>query len=54
MNEVIIKKNKELDEKVDLWAFRYSLPNVLKKELAQEYIYYLDEFLSEILIRQKR
>jgi uncharacterized LabA/DUF88 family protein len=43
-----VKKVKELDKKVEVWAFRYSLANALKKELEQGNIYYLDDILSKI------
>jgi len=44
----VIKKLKELDKNVEVWAFRYSLANALKEELKQENLYYLDEILSRI------
>ena len=31
----VVKKVKELDKNVELWAFRYSLANALKEELEQ-------------------
>ena len=43
-----VKKVKELNKKVELWAFRYSLANALKREVEQENIYYLDDILSKI------
>jgi len=46
----VVKKIKELDKKVEVWAFRYSLANVLKVELKQENIFYLDDILSKITI----
>ena len=43
-----VKKVKELDKNVEVWAFRYSLAKALKKELEQENIHYLDDILSKI------
>jgi len=43
-----IKKVKELDKVVEVWAFRYSLANTLREELGQENIYYIDDILSTI------
>jgi len=44
----VVKKVKELDKDVEIWAFRYSLANALKKELGPENIYYIDDILSKI------
>ncbi len=44
----VVKKVKELDKNVEVWAFRYSLANALKEELEQENINYLDEILSKM------
>ncbi|MFW9941873.1 MAG: NYN domain-containing protein [Candidatus Thorarchaeota archaeon] len=44
----VLKKVREMDKKVELWAFRYSLANTLKEVLNQENIYYLDDILSKI------
>ncbi len=41
----VVKKVKELDKKIEVWAFRYSLANALKE---QENIHYLDDILSKI------
>jgi uncharacterized LabA/DUF88 family protein len=46
----VVKMVKELDKKVEIWAFRYSLANVLSQELEPEDIYYLDDILSDIKI----
>jgi uncharacterized LabA/DUF88 family protein len=46
----VVKKIKEMDKKVEVWAFRYSLARTLKEELSQENTYYLDDVLSEIKI----
>lgn len=46
----VVKKMKEMNKDVELWAFRYSLANTLKEELSQENIYYLDDILSKIKI----
>ncbi len=43
-----VKKVKELDRLVEVWAFKYSLTNALKEELEQGNIYYLDDVLSKI------
>ena len=44
----VVKKIKELDKDVEVWAFRYSMANMLKEELGQENIYYIDDILDEI------
>jgi len=44
----VIKKLKELEKNVEVWAFKYSLANALKEELGLENIHYLDDILSEI------
>ncbi|MHA2283988.1 MAG: LabA-like NYN domain-containing protein [Promethearchaeota archaeon] len=44
----VVKKVKELEKNVELWAFRYSLANTLKEEIGQRNLYYIDEILSEI------
>ena len=46
----VVKRVKNLNKKVDQWAFRYSLANALKGALEQENIYYLDDILIEIKI----
>ena len=43
-----VKKVKELDKNVEVWAFRYSLANALKEELEPGNIHYLDDILSKI------
>jgi len=47
-----VKKLKELDKYMEVWAFRYSLANALKEELGQENIYYLNDILSKINIKK--
>lgn len=44
----VVKKIKELDKNLEVWAFRYSLANALKEEFKQKDINYLDEILSKI------
>ena len=44
----VLRKVKELDKKVELWAFRYSLANTLKEQLEQGDIHYLDDVLNKI------
>ena len=44
----VVKKIKELDKKVEVWAFRYSLAKALKEELDLGNIYYLDDILGKI------
>jgi uncharacterized LabA/DUF88 family protein len=46
----VIKKIKKLDKKVELWAFNYSLANILKEEVGNNNIYYLDDILAKIQI----
>ncbi len=44
----VVRKLKELEKDVEVWAFRYSLANALREELEQENIHYLDDILSKI------
>ncbi len=44
----VIKKIKELDINIEVWAFRYSLANALREALDKQKIYYLDDILNEI------
>ena len=44
----VVKKIKELDINMEVWAFRYSLANALKEVLDKQKIYYLDDILDEI------
>jgi len=44
----VVKKIKELDINMEVWAFRYSLANALKEVLDKQRIYYLDDILNEI------
>lgn len=46
----VVKKVKEMDKKVEIWAFRYSLANALKEEVNEENLHYLDDILSKIKI----
>jgi len=46
----VVKMVKELDKHLEVWAFRYSLANILREELGQENIYYIDDILSKIEI----
>lgn len=46
----VVKKVKELDKNVEVWAFKYSLSNALKEELEREKIFYLDNILNRIKI----
>jgi len=48
----VVKKVKELDKNLEVWAFRYSLANALKEELEQGNINYLDDVLSKINIKK--
>jgi len=43
-----VKKVKELDKGVEVWAFRYLLANALKEELEPGNIYYLEDILDKI------
>ncbi|MFX1571102.1 MAG: NYN domain-containing protein [Promethearchaeota archaeon] len=44
----IVKKVKELNKNVEIWAFKYSLANALRDSLEPINIHYLDDILSEI------
>jgi len=46
----VVKKLKELEKNIEVWAFKYSLANVLKEEVEQENIYYFEDILSRIKI----
>jgi uncharacterized LabA/DUF88 family protein len=46
----VIKKLKELNKKIELWAFRYSLANTLKAEFRESEINFIDDFLAKIKI----
>ncbi|MFX1450809.1 MAG: NYN domain-containing protein [Promethearchaeota archaeon] len=46
----VVKKVKDLNKGVELWAFRYSLANTLREELEQGKIFYLDDILDKIKI----
>jgi uncharacterized LabA/DUF88 family protein len=44
----VIRKVKELNKEVEVWAFRYSLAYIIKEELGEDQIYYLDDVLNKI------
>ena len=44
----VIKKVKELNKDVEIWAFKYSLANTMKEELEEDKVFFLEEFLSKI------
>jgi uncharacterized LabA/DUF88 family protein len=44
----VIKKVKELNKRVEVWAFKYSLANIIEEEIGEEQIYYLDDVLDKI------
>ncbi|MFX0155937.1 MAG: NYN domain-containing protein [Candidatus Hodarchaeota archaeon] len=46
----VIKKLKELNKSVEIWAFRYSLANALKEELQEQKINYIDDILNNLRI----
>jgi uncharacterized LabA/DUF88 family protein len=46
----VIKKLKDLEKQVEIWAFKYSLANVLKKIITSKHLYYLDSFLDKMKI----
>ncbi|MFO7796810.1 MAG: NYN domain-containing protein [Promethearchaeati archaeon] len=46
----VIKKVKELNKNVEVWAFRYSLANIIGGELGEENVFFLDDVLNEIKI----
>ncbi|MHA2036626.1 MAG: LabA-like NYN domain-containing protein [Promethearchaeota archaeon] len=46
----VVKKVKEMDKDVEIWAFRYSLANSLKEEIGQENIHLIDDILKKIEI----
>ena len=46
----VIKKLKKLNKNIEIWAFRYSLANIIKEELDKGNLYYLDDKLNKILM----
>ena len=44
----VVEKLKELNKNVELWAFKYSLANVLRETVGQGKIYYIDDILNQI------
>lgn len=44
----VIKKLKNLNKSVEIWAFRYSLANALKDNLEKGRIFYIDDVINEI------
>ena len=48
--EPVIEKLKEMDKKVELWAFRYSLANTLKEKIEEDKMNFLDDVLSQLKI----
>ncbi|MFW9818360.1 MAG: NYN domain-containing protein [Candidatus Thorarchaeota archaeon] len=46
----VVKKIKTLGKNFELWAFKYSLANTLKKEIDYGKLFYLDEILNSIKI----
>ena len=44
----VVKKIKELDKNVEIWAFKYSLANALRDQIEDDRIFYLDDFLNKI------
>ncbi|MBD3195684.1 MAG: NYN domain-containing protein [Candidatus Lokiarchaeota archaeon] len=46
----VIRKVKDLNKEIEVWAFHYSLANVVEEELGPNAIFYIDDFLKEIEI----
>ena len=46
----LVRKLKKLGKNVEIWAFKYSLANVLKEEVGNKNTYYLDEILNELKV----
>ena len=44
----VVQKLLNMDKKVEIWAFKYSLANALKEKIGSENINYIDDILSEI------
>ena len=44
----VVKKLSDMNKKVEIWAFKYSLANALTEEIGSENIYYIDDILNEI------
>jgi len=46
----VIKKVKDLGKNIEVWAFKYSLAYIIKDEIGDESIFYIDDVLDEIQI----
>ncbi|MFX1470407.1 MAG: NYN domain-containing protein [Promethearchaeota archaeon] len=47
----VVKKLKKLGKSVEIWAFKYSLANILKEEIEKKNIFFLDDFLNELQVQ---
>jgi uncharacterized LabA/DUF88 family protein len=50
----VAKKIKELNKKVEVWAFKYSLANALREEVQPGNVWYLDDILNKLKVKKKR
>lgn len=46
----LLKKLKKLKKKIEVWAFKYALANVLKEEIDKNDLFFIDDVVSEIKI----
>lgn len=46
----VVQKLKKIGKEVELWAFNYSLANVLKEEIEPNRLYYIEDDLEKIQI----
>ena len=49
----VVKALKKLGIDIDLWSFRISISTALIKEVGSEHIYYIDDIIEEIALKDK-
>ena len=49
----VVKALKELRIDIDLWSFRISISRALIKETGSEHVYYIDDIIEEIALKDK-
>jgi len=46
----VIKKIEELDKNIEVWAFKYSLANVIREEMKDDRLFFIDDYLNDLKI----
>ena len=46
----VVKKVIEMNKKIEIWAFKYSLANAIVEVVGSENVYSLDDILNEIIL----